>query len=461
MPPLRLPSLIALAAVAAAAVAIAAGPPGGLSETTWRGAAVCFMAATLWATAVMPEYVTALLLFLLAMVLGLAPASVVFSGFHSGAAWMVFGGLIVGAAVVASGLGDRLALVFARALRGSYTWMLAGLCWITAALSFFLPSANGRVLILLPITLGLAERAGFGPGSTGRTGLCIAVAATTIYASAPVMTAGVPNLVLLGAAESIHGLHFSYAGWLRLHFPVLGFVALGCLPFIVRALFPATARAPADAPAAADPLRPDQRRLAAYLVIALVLWASDTVHGIAPAWIALAVAILCVVPRTGVISAAEAMQRINLSGWVYVSGIIGMGALVTHTGLGDHLSRLFLDALPLSPGHDFRNFVLIVAVGMVLALIAGTAGLPAILTPVAPAIASATGWPLETVLMAQIPSCTMGLFPYQYTPLILGVAIADLRLGDAARLMVAFTIFSWLVLVPLQYLWWRQIGMFG
>jgi hypothetical protein len=50
---------------------------------------------TLWATRGLPEYLTALLFFAFAMILHVAPASLVFSGFTS-AFWLVISGYVVG-----------------------------------------------------------------------------------------------------------------------------------------------------------------------------------------------------------------------------------------------------------------------------------------------------------------------------------------------------------------------------
>ena len=65
-----------------------------------------------WATNVVPSYYGALLFFLAAMVLGVAPANVVFSGFASGAVWLVFGGIIIGQSVRQTGLDVRLVHTF-------------------------------------------------------------------------------------------------------------------------------------------------------------------------------------------------------------------------------------------------------------------------------------------------------------------------------------------------------------
>jgi len=455
----RLPALVALATAAVALAAIALGPPADISPTIWRAGFVSLVATSLWATAVVPEYVGVLVLFFLAMILALVPASVVFSGFHSGAAWMVFGGLVIGASVQATRLGERIAARASGLLAGSYRRILIGLVILTSALAF-MPSANGRVLILIPIVIALAERIGFGPGTQGRTGLCLAVAAAAVYGAIPIMPAGVPNLVLMGAAETNLGIHLRYADWLVTHYPVSGLVGLAALPFIVARLFPATVAA-APPPADPTPVSAAQKRLVLYLVAALGLWATDALHGIAPSWIALGVALLCILPGTGVVAANQVLLRINFGLWIFIAGVVGMGLLVSHTGLGAVLGRALFSVVPLEPGADFRNFVVIVAIEMLLALISGTAGLPAIMTPMAPTIAAATGWSVETVLWAQIPAWSMAPFPYQFTPVLLALALAELRAAAALRMMVAFTLFSWIALIPLQFLWWRALGHFG
>ena len=60
-----------------------------------RAAALLLLAIGLWATAALPEHITALLFLALCMVLAIAPANVVFSGFESGTVWLVLGGLVV------------------------------------------------------------------------------------------------------------------------------------------------------------------------------------------------------------------------------------------------------------------------------------------------------------------------------------------------------------------------------
>ena len=86
-----------------------------------HAAAVMLLTIGLWATAVLPEHLSALIFLCLCMLFAVAPASVVFSGFTSGTLWLVLGGLVLAEAVRATGLGVRLA----RSLFGRFTLLSA------------------------------------------------------------------------------------------------------------------------------------------------------------------------------------------------------------------------------------------------------------------------------------------------------------------------------------------------
>ncbi|STU49938.1 di- and tricarboxylate transporter [Klebsiella pneumoniae] len=61
----------------------------------------------LWATSLLPEFITALLFFAAAMMAKIAPPEVIFGGFASSAFWLVFSGFVLGIAIRKTGLADR------------------------------------------------------------------------------------------------------------------------------------------------------------------------------------------------------------------------------------------------------------------------------------------------------------------------------------------------------------------
>ena len=112
--------------ISAAAIALYLVPlMTGQNSDLLRAAAVLLLIMSLLATGALPEYLTSLLFFLLAMALAIAPAAVVFSGFASSRLWLGFGGLIIVEAVTGTGLGSRVASSLLSRLTLTYTRLIA------------------------------------------------------------------------------------------------------------------------------------------------------------------------------------------------------------------------------------------------------------------------------------------------------------------------------------------------
>ena len=103
---------LALIAVAVAGTGwVMTGPEDVLTRT----ALISGAAITLFAARVLPEAMTAILTFLAFIASGLIPTDLVFSGFSAGGFWLLFAGMVMGAAISATGLGRQIALrLFAR-----------------------------------------------------------------------------------------------------------------------------------------------------------------------------------------------------------------------------------------------------------------------------------------------------------------------------------------------------------
>lgn len=442
------------------AVALLVVPvPAGVPADVMTAAALAVLALGFWASAVLPEHVTALGFFLFAVLFSVAPPAVVFSGFHSTALWLVFGGLIISVAIKRSGLGARIARTLARRLIGtSYPAIIGGVVAIAALLAFFVPSAMGRILIFAPIVMALAERLGFAPGSRGYTGMVLAACLGTSFAGFTILTGNVPNMVLIGASETLYDFVPAYGAYLLLHFPVTGALKLVMLVGCVCLLFP-------DHPQPVDddeeePLPDDgsARRLMIILVAALALWSTDFIHHISPAWIALAAAILCLLPRIGMVPPSAFNGEVNYSSFFFVAGILGMGAMIADSGLGDYLAGALIEVAGLVPGENGRNFAVMALISILLCIVTTVPGVPAVMTPLAGGMAAASGLPLETVLMTQVIGFSTLIFPYQTPPVTVGMQLAGIRHRDALRLMVLMTALTLFVLLPLNFAWWSLLG---
>lgn len=398
------------------------------------------------------------------MLLGVAPADVVFAGFHSTAVWLVFGGVVIAAAVQESGLGARIVrLILAHAPR-TYLRLLIALALVGAGLAFLIPAAMGRVVLYIPLVVALAERLGFDAGRPGRAGLVLAASLGTLLPAFAILPSNVPNMVMAGAAETILSVSFSYGAYLLLNYPVMGVLALIAIPLIVRVMFPDRLR-PVTLDAEHRPWSAPERRLLVVLVLALALWISDFAHGVSPAWVALGAALWCLLPRVGLLPPNAVATKINFGPWLFVAGVIGMGSVATHAGVGQAVGEALLHNLPLQQhagtGGDLVNFASVVLVGMMVAMVTTLPAAPAILTPLAEPIAAASGWPVESVALAQVPTWLFFPFPYEAPPLVVSIALANIKVRDALRCLVALALTGIVLILPLQFLWGRLLGYYG
>ncbi|SFL48396.1 SLC13 family permease [Methylorubrum salsuginis] len=420
-------------------------------------AALLVLCMGLWATGLVAEVVTALLFFAAAMLLKLAPAQTVFSGFASSAFWLVTSGMVVGLAMNRTGLGDRLARMLAARLPASYPGFVAGLVAFSFALAFVMPSNLGRIAVMVPVLIALCDAFGLKAGRPGRTGAILSFGIATPVLSAAILPANVPNLVMAGTAETLYGVHLGYLPYLFLHAPVLGFVKGAILVACTVLLFPDRLDGARPALPPLPPLSGAERRLSVILAIMLGLWLTDGWHGIAPAWIGLAAAVICLLPGIGVVSAAS-FSEIPLRTCFYVAALFGLTAVVNETGLGAKIGHALLSVAPLEAGAPAKDFATLVGLSIGFLFVGTANGAPALYTALAGEFAGSSGLDLMSVLMVQVVGYSTLFLPYQAPPIVMTMDLAGLSLRDATKLTAMSGLASLIVAAPLAYLWFRLTG---
>lgn len=454
---------LALAAVALLAAGLLIAPSlfpaiAAADATQLRAAGLVLLTLGFWALVALPEFMTALVFFLVAMVLHIAPPTAVFSGFSSTAWWLVFGGMIVGAAVEKTGLGKRLARAVFGRLGNSYPQAVAAVALAAVALGFLMPSTMGRVVLLMPIVIALCDRIGFAPGSRGRLGLAMTAALATYVPTTGILPASVPTSVLVGAAEQLYGIKLTYGPFLLQHFPVLGLGYVAILVPAATLLFRDTPRPRPDDTTPA-PMGREERLLAWLLAAALVVYALDFLHHVSPAWVSLAAGLALLLPGIAIVSPKLFGERVNIAVLVYVAAIIGIGGVVEQTGLGARIGVLLIHAAGLAPGHDAYNFGAIVVLGVLIGILTTLIPIPAVLGPLAGDIAQASGFQVTTVLMIYVIGYATVLLPYQSGPLVVAMQLGGVPARQGARLTLIMGSATVLVLAPLAYMWWSLIGL--
>jgi di/tricarboxylate transporter len=270
----------------------------------------------------------------------------------------------------------------------------------------------------------------------------------------------VPGVILAGASESLYGIAPVYGVWLLLHFPVLGILKAIVIALAIIWALPDRPSSAKLASGGRGPMTRSERLMSLYLVLALLLWMTDFLHHISPAWIALGVAVACLLPRIAVVPAEAFARDINYPTLFYLAAVLGVGGLISHSGAGDLLAQAMLDVVKLTPGDNLKTFASVVGVSTLGGLVTTHPALPAVMTPLAGKIAAAAGMPVDNALMMIVVGFSTVILPYQTPPLIVALQFGKVQTGKAIKACLIVAALTICLLLPLDYLWWVLLGRF-
>lgn len=420
--------------------------------------AVVVFTVGMWVCGIMPEYLTTLVFFCVMMLGRLAPPETVFAGFSSSAFWLVFAGLVLGLAVRQSGLGKRIARWLGTLCNGSYLTTVAAMVGFGLVLSFLMPSAMGRVVLMMPILTAFAESKGYVPGSRGAAGILMAGAAGTLLPAFTILPSNVANMVLSGTMEALYGEVPTYGQYMLLHFPVLGALKMVLITVVAALLFHEKPAMEATRETPLPPVSPTERRLMLILGASLLMWMTDAIHGISPAWVGLSAAVICLIPRAGLLEEGS-FARLGFAPMFYVAGVIGLGAVVREYELGVMGAHAMLHAFPLTPDAGAWNYAVLSGTSTLAGILATSAGVPAVITPMGPELSAASALPLMTVMMTQVIGFSTVFLPYQTPAIVVAAQMSGVTVRTVNTYFLTLFALTVLLLMPLNFLWWRLLGV--
>ncbi|EJW11453.1 Sodium/sulfate symporter [Rhodovulum sp. PH10] len=418
---------------------------------------VVVVTIALWATRVLPEYLVAFIFFVLCALGTIAPPSVFLSGFTGPAVWLVVSGAVIGVALRHTGLSDRLGAMLAGLVKGSYPLVLARVAAFGTGLAFVMPSGMGRIFLLAPLLDSLAVRAGLAPGSRARAGIMLAGIFGTFFPAMAILPANVPNNVLAGLLETTGIGVPSFSRYLLLHFPVLGLGKLALIVALLSIGFRDVAPLPGGERTALPPLSAVEKRLVALLIGTIGLWLTDGWHGIPAAWVGMLGAIVCLWPGSGLMP-QQPLKAVGFETIVYVAGVVGLGAIVDHTGIGAMLAQAIPAVVGPAGASPLMAVLVLAGVAFAIGPFVTAVGVPAILTPIAPMLAAATGLPVEAVVMSQVIGFSTVLLPYQAPPLAVAVQAGVIPGREGALYCFVLAVLTVVLIWPLDIVWWRLLG---
>ena len=340
--------------------------------------AVLVSSASLWIFGAVPPYVAALLVVLICLTLGIAPAGIVLSGYASNGFFLALSIFSLGAVLVQSGAVNRLFLVLTKHCPRSAFWHDVAAMFAGALLTPLVASSRDRARVLAPLAVEAAETLGYPNGSRDRTRLLVATFMGLSLFSPVVMTGGGINLLLYGSLPEQVEVSITMLKWL-VGATVAALVLLAAF-FALYAVVFRRPSAPRDPRTVIDaqlemlgPVRTTEWVAVGGVLVFLAAIASVSAHKLDHRLVALT--IVCGYLLLGQIGKVELNLHIDWSTLMLLGSVIGTIATMVHINLHEVIAA-HLPWVTDTMKHNPRLFVAVLAaavvVGELLIPVAGT-----------------------------------------------------------------------------------------
>ncbi|MDO4255403.1 MAG: SLC13 family permease [Kocuria sp.] len=470
----RIPFLISLALLSIFAFwCFWAVSNSGLNSSGALTLVVFASAVFLWIFSRLDDTYIALGAAILLIAMGVIDDVELFSSLGEDTIWLILSAFIIAAGVTASGLAARIAgYVMTGATSIHQLLHLVTLFLVVTA--FAVPSTSGRAALTLPIFLALAavfreqQRVVLAFSLLFPSVILLSAVGSYLGAGAHLIT----SQILSSAGQS----SFDVASWLILGLP-LALVSSHISAEIIIRMF--TAKNDRKLPVKitlddlqrnisvpiSGPLTTAQTRSALLVAVVVILWCSESLHGLNPAVVGLIGALLTANPRWGAVNLSKALKSVPWSLLVFMASTLTLGAGLVNSGAADWLARQILSSVLIAGDVAPKLFVVLVVIISTAAhlVIQSRSARSAVLIPIIIALSPGVG--VDPTAAAFASTAAAG-FCHTLTSSAKPVAIfsdiknvSTFRQKDLLRLSIVLGPTNAILVILFSFLIWPLLGM--
>lgn len=288
----RLTGVVALALALLSILFFHFAPPvAGLSRGGMDFIGIGIAAVMLWIVNIVPDYIVALVMAMLWVLMGLVTPETALSGFATPTWLYMLFILAIGAVITKSGILYRLSLHALKRFPAHYRGQLWGIVAGGAALNPLIPSSSAKIALGVPIAQTLSESMGFRDRSKGAAGLGLAAMVFYGFTAPFVLTGSYTNVMAYGLVPDAKPL--SWFEWFLYALPafiVFTVVMLAVLGLLFRKAEPGKAVSKAvldEQLQVLGKLTRDERITVLTVAGCILLLILQPLHGIDNAWVML------------------------------------------------------------------------------------------------------------------------------------------------------------------------------
>jgi solute carrier family 13 (sodium-dependent dicarboxylate transporter), member 2/3/5 len=416
--------------------------PQGLSPAGKACLAVVMWACVIWVSEAIPVGITGILIPMLLVMSGSTKTfGQAVGGYISEAAFVCLIAFIIAAVVQAAGLDRRLALSLLHKAKvktvNGVIWVLFGVNFV---LSLIIPGANPRGALMLPVMKGITDLLGETPQEqAARKAIFIqALVYGSMISGMCIMTAHLPNLILVGLFQSKLNLSISYFEWFVLQWPYLGMFVL--TQFWIQRYFKTRSLAIAGSAKLIEKqvsqlpkMSQSEWLILACLSVMAVLWMAEDFFKIKSHIAAMLGLSLLFIPGLFKFKWKELQDRTIWGTFLLLGGALSMSAAMGSSGLAQWLAD---HVHPIASGHAWWVILLIMMGGthiLRLGMLSNVAAI-ALFAPILLALAPKLGLhPVAFTLLVSDTDTFAYILPTQITVAVIAYSSGTFSMTDYAK----------------------------
>lgn len=293
--------------------------------------------------------------------------SVICNGFVSSAVWTLIPALYFGFVLQKTGLGKRVAYLVLKSFKPSWVTMTISWLLIGVALSALTPSITVRVAIVMPIAISIVEACKLEFRSKGAAFVTLIAWGMCLFPGTGWLTGSLSGPIMQGFLPMEVKAMANFSEWFQIL--ALPWFTVTIL-FVVLAFFLAKPNQPIGI--AADTFKEEYKKLGGItrdelitllvLVGSLIMFSTETFHGIPTAATAMGAMFLLVIFR--IIAAPEISTGINWDVVMFFGVTVGLSQLFRFSGISAWVEPIITPAILGLAGGSPLIFMLIITIGL-------------------------------------------------------------------------------------------------
>ncbi len=333
----------AVLGIAAGLVVAFLPPPEGLTREAMIALGISLWAIVFWIAQVFSLFLTSMLMCAFFALTKVVPFPQAFSGFSNSTLWFMIAALGMSLALTKSGLMKRFAYNIMRFFAPTFKGQVLGLIVSGIAINPFIPSTTAKLSMGAPIAKSVGEAMGYENQSRGIHGLFLAVVTGFMLMSVCFISANFFGYIAFGALPQAVQAEFNWIKWFTGMIPWGVVVGTGCF-FSILALYKPEQDSALSKEYIVDelgkmgPLTKEEKFTMLIFLIAVVLWATERLHGVAGAVVAIIG--MMVLMMVNVITVNDFKTKIPWDMIFLVGSMMSLGGVLNALGIQTYISRV-------------------------------------------------------------------------------------------------------------------------